>query len=131
MKDKLMKFFSGRYGADKLTYYLMYFSLALLIVGQISDKIIISYIAFAIIIYANYRVLSKNISKRSNENRIFLGKTYKIRHFFAKKYYHIFGKDGFKYFTCNTCKSELRIPKNKGKIRVRCPKCNTEYIKRT
>ena len=36
-----------------------------------------------------------------------------------------------RYFRCPNCKQKVRVPKGKGTIEIRCPKCNTKFIKRT
>ena len=33
----------------------------------------------------------------------------------------------YKVVTCNSCPTKLRVPKNKGKIMVTCPKCNNKF----
>ena len=35
------------------------------------------------------------------------------------------------YFKCKNCKQELRIPRGKGKIKVICPHCKHEEIKKS
>ncbi len=37
----------------------------------------------------------------------------------------------YKYYKCPKCKTELRVPKGKGKIKIKCPKCQEQFIKRT
>ena len=76
-------------------------------------------------------VLIRLGEKRYAENQAFLAKTYGIRNFFRKqkniwqqrRVYHI--------YTCPSCKQKIRIPKGKGKIEVRCPKCGTTFIKKS
>ena len=33
----------------------------------------------------------------------------------------------YKVINCPDCNSRLRVPKDKGKIKVKCPKCNHEF----
>ena len=37
----------------------------------------------------------------------------------------------YKYYRCPKCNTELRVPRGKGKIKIKCPKCQEEFIKRT
>lgn len=130
MKEKLYNFLKGRNGADELAKVFMYISIVLLFIGYLTDSMIVSYISLILIIYANFRVFSKNIKSRVRENKVFLSKVQKVTNKFLKKKNRVFGKDGFKYFECSECKQELRVPKNKGKLKVKCPRCsNIQEIK--
>lgn len=83
------------------------------------------------VIYAYVRIFSRNISKRYDENQRYLAKTQKIRTWINKqkslrqqrKIYHI--------YTCPGCKQKIRVPKGKGKIEIRCPKCGTTFVKKS
>ena len=37
----------------------------------------------------------------------------------------------YAYYRCPKCRTELRVPRGKGKIKIKCPKCGEEFIKRT
>ena len=128
MKERFDQWMQGRNGVDLYSKFLILVALILAILNTLfihSSIVIIIYIA--LVIYAYYRMLSKNVYKRSLENAAFRKKINVIKRFYRQ----IFGKDGYKYFTCPSCKSELRVPKKKGKIKVRCPKCSHETIQRS
>ena len=88
-------------------------------------------LGWVMIIYCYFRMFSRNVSKRYAENEAFLAGVYKIRNFFRsqkglwkqRKVYHI--------YKCPGCRQKIRIPKGKGKIEIRCPKCGTTFIKKS
>lgn len=122
MKDRLTNFLRGRYGPDALTKFLMYFAIIILMLYYVTKIEALSIISLAILLIANFRIFSKNIEKRSKENTRFLNLVKKITNPFLK----FLNKD-YKYFTCEFCKQDLRVPKGKGKINVKCPKCGKKY----
>lgn len=36
----------------------------------------------------------------------------------------------YRFFTCPQCSQKLRVPKNKGKVRITCTKCGHSFIKK-
>lgn len=124
MKEKLYNFLKGRNGADQLTKFLLYLSISLMLLGTLLDLYLINFMSLLVILYANFRVFSKNIKNRVKENQKFILYLNKIRNVFIKNKNRVFGKDGYKYFECSYCKQELRVPKGKGNLNIKCPKCN-------
>ena len=81
--------------------------------------------------YALFRVLSTNKYKRVAENRKFKEKFIDpIKSEIKTQKKNKKDKD-FKYIKCPSCKQELRIPKHKGKIKVKCPKCEHKFDARS
>ena len=71
---KLMQFMSGRYGTDSLTYGLFALAFATAFVNIFVGSRILQLLVSAIIIYAAFRVLSRNIEARRKENNFFNSK---------------------------------------------------------
>ncbi|MCH1982835.1 hypothetical protein MCG98_09685 [Ruminococcus sp. OA3] len=130
LRDKFARFMIGRYGVDNLGRVLVYASLILLILSMFIRYRIVYILAIAALIYAYFRIFSKNVSKRYEENRKFLNLQHKISGRFSALKNQGQDKD-HRYFKCPACKQKVRVPKGKGKISIRCPKCHAEFIKRT
>lgn len=77
-KDKMMRFMQGRYGSDQLARLTMYISFACLIVTIFWHNTFIYFLALVLLIYTYFRMLSRNISRRYNENQIYLKYRYKV-----------------------------------------------------
>ena len=124
LKQKFMQFMQGRYGADELSKTISWAALAVYFVGLIADKQIFVSIAMAALIYNIYRMFSKDYWARSAENKKYLDflKLSKMR--WEQRKTH-------KIFVCKSCGKNIRIPRGKGKIEVRCPKCGNRSIHRT
>lgn len=88
-------------------------------------------LGWAAIIYCYFRIFSKNITKRYAENQKYLAKTYKLRSFFYKQKELMKQRKVYHIYKCPSCKQKIRIPRGKGKIEVRCPKCGTTFIKKS
>ena len=135
MREKMMRFMQGRYGVDTFSKFLLGAGLIVVLLSSVFRGRIpgtICYLAgWILIIYCYFRMFSKNVTKRYTENQTFLTKTYKIRSFFnrqksiwkQRKTHHI--------YKCPTCGQKIRVPRGKGKIEIRCPKCSTTFIKKS
>ena len=128
--EKLRQFMVGRYGNDLLNTVLFVFGAALSLTFSLFH---IRYGGFISLIpygFAVYRMLSKNYSKRSEENRKFLEISAPWRAFLLKKFRQYQDKD-HRYYNCPKCHNTLRVPKSRGKIKISCPHCGKEFIKKT
>lgn len=127
----LRNFMSGRYGADELNFSIMVIALLISILLKITNIPIISMIPAVLLIIYLYRVFSKDIWKRKNENTKFLEATKPLQKWFKKKQYQFKDRTKNKYYKCPSCRQKIRVPRGKGKIQISCPKCRTEFIKKT
>ena len=93
------------------------------------------------------RSFSTNIGKRRHENQVFLDlfrsetkeeKERRKREAEEKREREKLRKERRKeeekthaFFRCPQCGKELRVPKGKGKIKIRCPNCSHEFIRKS
>lgn len=121
----------GRNGNDQLNLFLLISSVVLLIVGSFTGGIlrgIFRLAAFLLLAFTHYRMLSKNVYKRREENGKYLQIRYRV---FAKlkalKERWVQRKD-YKFFQCPSCHAVLRVPRGRGKIKIVCRKCGNTFI---
>lgn len=129
LKEKLMRFMYGRYGVDALGKCLLGIGIASAVITWFSDARVFPLLSWACIIYTYFRMFSKNIYKRSAENQFYLNKTYKLRCFFARQKNMLSQRKTHHIYKCPSCKQKIRIPRGKGRIEIRCPKCGATFIK--
>ena len=126
-RDRLWRFWSGRNGADQLYQVMMWTCLGLMLLNLFLGSVWIYLAETALLAWATYRALSRNIYKRQKENRAFLsffariGKWFKLRkNRWKDRKTHVYKK-------CPKCKNYLRLPRIKGSHTVCCPCCNHRF----
>lgn len=133
----MREFMAGRYGIDRLWRAILVFYLIAVIVTNAFYPYskVVYYILFvasnALIIFGMYRVFSKNIEKRRQENQRWLSFVYSIQRAFKLERDKFSQRKTHKFVKCTKCKKVLRLPKNKGKIQVSCPHCSNSFIVNT
>jgi DNA-directed RNA polymerase subunit RPC12/RpoP len=129
LKEKFMRFMYGRYGVDTLGKYSLGAGLATMVLSIVFDSYTLSLLSWFFIILTYFRMFSRNLYKRSSENQTFLNKTYKLRTWFGKQKNMLAQRKTHHIYRCPGCKQKIRVPRGKGRIEIRCPKCHTTFIK--
>lgn len=134
-RDRISKFMMGRYGADSLSKALLIAAIVLyvlnLLISHSTVSSVLSTLSTLLLIYCYYRMFSRNVYKRANENQKFLHQTTRLRYQWDNykrkaqdyKTHHI--------YKCPQCKQKIRVPRGKGRISIHCPKCNHDFIKKS
>lgn len=125
--NRLQQFMMGRNGGDHLSIALLIFGMILNLLPFIIARVI-SLLVVAIVIF---RMFSRNLARRQAENRKFLSIWYPVKNFFIQLFKPAPDAKTHKYVKCPKCRQKLRVPRGKGKIRVTCPKCNEQFLKKT
>lgn len=127
----LKKIMVGRYGTDQLSMALLTTGMLLLVIALPFKNVTIRLLPLILIILAYYRIFSKHIYKRQQENFRFIRfytPIYKRLNVCIKRFKE---RKTHCYLKCPTCKQTLRVPKGKGNITITCPKCKNNFRRRS
>ena len=132
--QKVMMFMQGRYGSDQLNTSILAVVLLLTLVNtfvfNFIASIIISLSVFALLGWATFRSLSRNIEKRRAENTAFLPVFNAVTGWVKLTIKKFRERKEYRYVKCPVCKSQLRVRNVKGSHTVRCPRCSNEFKKK-
>ena len=131
MKKRFMDFMRGRYGADQLSKFMLGVCLVCLILNMVTRQPVVYVLALVILVICYFRMFSKNTYKRSAENQKYLDMTGRVRNYFSKMRRRIVESKDYHIYKCPSCSQKIRIPRGKGKICITCPKCRTEFEKKS
>ena len=147
--DKMQNFMAGRNGTDRLGRWTLGAAVVLMAVNLFVPNVICSMLSYALLFYCIYRMFSRNVAARQQEDQKFdefLGR-------FTRKGSGPSdpgsGAQGPKAsgtksagqsqpssaaskaadkpkvtFACEKCGQSLSVPKGRGTLKVTCPKCN-------
>ena len=126
-RERVAAFMAGRYGIDRLYYFLLAICFILIVINIFASSYVISIIESALFIYAIYRVMSRNIYKRQQENEKFIKLADRPKKFINLQKCKKRDKGTHVYRKCPSCKNNLRLPKEKGEHTVVCPCCKHRF----
>ena len=141
MKERLRKFMEGRYGADELNRFLTVCGWVLLLIGFVLSGIdskvalivgsVLVTLSWAALIYSLFRTFSKRTQERASENYKYFVCKNKVLGWFRRRKARWQDRKTHRYFRCPQCRATVRVPKGKGKIRITCPKCRHQFVKKS
>lgn len=127
----LTKMMQGRAGGDHLSLFLLLLSVVITIIGRVIGFPFIAALSYLPLVFGTYRIFSKDLSKRRMENYKFMMKISPLYKRFHRLLTRFRLRRDHKLMPCTHCKSMLRVPKGKGKIRITCPKCKARFTRKT
>lgn len=126
---------TGRYGGDQLNRLLslvsVVFAVLAILAGILFSKspagAALWVLALALIAVVYYRAFSRDFNRRRDENSRYLRFKYRASSFFKLRRERWTQRKDYKFFTCPSCKTTLRVPRGKGKIDIVCRKCGYSF----
>lgn len=130
MKEKLYRFFAGRYGNDSLNQFLFFLEIVLVGLSLFIRHFAFTILFFMVFFLYFYRTMSKNIYARQAENAKFITLRSKGTHTLKAMQKNMQDKS-YKHFVCPKCSQIIRVPKGRGNIEITCPNCRTRFSKKS
>lgn len=134
MRQKLARFMMGRNGQDQLNLFLTVVCLVLLVLSAFIRGGFGSFLnglALALLILSWFRMLSRNLPRRRAENEQYLRRRYQVTGWLRRLKTRWEQRRDYRFFTCPSCHTTLRVPKGRGKIRIVCRKCGSSFTRKS
>ena len=132
--ERFMMFMQGRYGMDSLNGFILVLSFVIWTVNIFVFNRLAHYIIMVVqlllVALFIFRMLSRNVTMRSAENRRFQKVYEPVKNWVQLTYKRIRDRKDYRYLKCPVCKAQLRVKNIKGRPNVRCPKCRSEFEKK-
>ena len=116
----------GRYGSDHLNVFLIVLYVFFYLLSVVTGLGILNLPGLAALLFALYRIMSRNLDRRRAENAKFLTMIRPLAQWFKLRRTIHRDKD-HRYFKCPNCGQNLRVPRGKGKIAVTCRSCGNSF----
>ena len=130
LRERFQRFMMCRYGHDSLNQAMAIAALVLMILGMFGLRLF-SWLAMALLVAVYFRMFSRNIPARSQENAKYYYLRTQVQKRMAQYQTRWAQRKFYRYYRCPHCHQQLRVPRGRGKIEITCPKCHTEFVKKS
>ncbi len=133
MRERLARFMAGRNGNDQLNIFLLIVDVVLIVLSTIwkSASGVLYPFVLALLVYIYFRMFSRNVYKRREENGKYMRLKYKVDAALRLRKERWVQRKDYKFFTCPSCRTSLRVPRHRGKVKIVCRKCGTSFFGKT
>ena len=131
MQSRMAQFLYGRNGFDNLARACNAVAILLLVINIFAQNAVLYFLWMVFFAYSVFRVYSRNIPKRYAENQKFLAMMDVPQKRIRLLKLQWRDRSVSRYYICKSCHQQIRVPKGKGRIEIRCPKCGARFIKKT
>ena len=121
LSRKFAVFMTGRNGFDELGTAIVWAVIAVDIAYMVTGSRLLHALYTVGAMYWLFRIFSKNLPKRREENERYKAFAGSIRARLTQS------RD-YKFYTCSKCGANVRVPRHRGKLEVTCPKCGEKKV---
>ena len=126
IRNAIQRFMVGRYGNDQLNVFLISLYLLFYVTFLFTGFQPLYWLTTLLLLAALFRLLSRNVIRRRDENGRFLRLVGPVTRWFRLQR-TIHRDKEHRYFKCPNCGQQLRVPRGKGKITVTCRGCGASF----
>lgn len=126
-QDRMNGWMRGRNGADELSLATVVLALILLVIDIFAHSTVLIVLVLALVIYAWFRMSSRNVARRRDENEHFIKIIGPAAPWLRNPSAAAQESKEYKHVKCPNCAQKIRVPRGKGHIRVTCPKCHQKF----
>ena len=130
MAWKMQRFMMGRNGLDDLARHLYILGWVFIMLNIFFNNAGLYILSLVVLGYALFRMSSKNVVRRQQENTVYLGLISKPKRTWLQWQRRWKERKTHCFFRCQ-CGTMLRVPKGKGEVIITCPNCHRQMTKRT
>lgn len=130
MKEKLLRLMAGRNGNDELNRFLLFADAFVLLLAMVFSKTLGRFLmplALIVLCITYFRMFSRNLLRRSEENGKYMILRSRIQGTLRLWKEQWVQRKDYKFFVCPACRTTLRVPRGRGKIKIVCRKCGNSF----
>ena len=127
LRNAVLHFMQGRHGVDQLGMFTLLAGLGLSLAGSFSGLGLLSLTGTALYIVTVFRMLSRNSTRRIQENQKYLSLTSGIKTSCTQFIRRQKNRKEYKFFKCPQCHVLLRLKRGTGEKEITCPKCGHQF----
>ncbi len=130
MRERIVRFMAGRNGHDELNRFLLILELLMILLAAVfRNKLgqVFWPLAIVVLVVTYYRMFSRNLVRRGEENARYLQFLNRVQSSLRLNREKWTQRKDYKFFVCPECKTALRVPKGRGKIKIVCRKCGHSF----
>lgn len=127
VKRGIQRFMVGRNGADELARAMIMAALVLMLFTSLTGSTLLNLLSLILYFATIFRIFSRNIAKRYEENRKYVEWRQKFQIEASQKWIRLKNSKKYRYFKCPECNALLKLPRKVGEVTVTCGKCRHSF----